>query len=93
MREKEIERMLVKKVKLNGGICLKWVCPSFDGVPDRLVFLPQGKFAMAEVKAPNKKPRPLQKARHKMLKRLGFKVYVIDDTEQIGEMIDEIQAT
>lgn len=93
MLEKQIEVRLKKSVEKAGGICLKWVCPSFDGVPDRLVFLPQGKFAMAEVKAPNKKPRPLQKARHKMLERLGFKVYVIDDTEQIGEMIDEIQAT
>ncbi|RGM22317.1 VRR-NUC domain-containing protein [Eubacterium sp. OM08-24] len=93
MRESEIERILVKKVKTDGGICLKWVCPSFNGMPDRLIFLPNGHFGMVELKSNGKKPRALQLARHKMLKRLGFKVYVIDDVEQIGGMIDEIQAT
>ena len=80
-------------MKIDGGICLKWVCSSFNGMPDRLIFLPNGHFGMAALKANGKKPRALQLARHKMLKRLGFKVYVIDDVEQIGGMIDEIQAT
>lgn len=78
---------------MSGGICLKWVCPSFNDMPDRLIFLPNGHFGMAELKSNGQKPRALQLARHKMLKRLGFKVYVIDDVEQIGGMIDEIQAT
>lgn len=91
MREKYIEQKLVKSVKQMGGICPKFVSPGFDGMPDRLVLLPFGKIAFVEVKAPNKKPRPLQKARHKMLKRLGFKVYVLDDAEQIGGIIDEIR--
>lgn len=85
------EQKLVKSVKQTGGICPKFVSPGFDGMPDRLVLLPFGKIAFVEVKAPNKKPRPLQRARYKMLKRLGFKVYVLDDEEQIGEIIDEIQ--
>ena len=42
MREKQIERKLVCEVKKRGGICPKWVSPGFDGVPDRLVFLPGG---------------------------------------------------
>lgn len=91
MREKEIENKLVKAVKLTGGLCLKFTSPGFDGVPDRLVLLPKGKIAFVEVKAPSKKPRPLQKARHKMLKRLGFRVFVLDDAEQIGVIIDEIR--
>ena len=93
MREKVIEQKLVKAVKQMGGICPKFVSPCFDVMPDRLVLLPFGKIAFVEVKAPNKKPRPLQKARHKMLKRLGFKVYVLDDAEQIGGIIDEIRTT
>ena len=40
MREKTIEQRLVREVKARGGICPKWVSPGFDGVPDRLVFLP-----------------------------------------------------
>lgn len=50
MLEKTIEQELVNQVKKRGGICPKWVSPSFAGVPDRLVFLPDEKFGMVEVK-------------------------------------------
>lgn len=93
MREKVIEQKLVLEVKRHGGICPKWVCPSFDGMPDRLIFLPGRKFGLVEVKAPGEKPRPLQLARHRLLEKLGFHVYVLDDVSQIGGIIDEIQST
>ncbi len=91
MLEKQIENKLTKSVKNHGGIAVKFVSPNYDGMPDRLVLLPDGLCAFVEVKAPDKKPHPLQKARHKMLKRLGFKVYVLDDADQIGGIIDEIR--
>ena len=91
MREKIIEPHLVKAVKNSGGIAPKLVCPGFDGMPDRLVLLPRGKIGFVEVKAPGKEPRPLQVARHGLLRRLGFKVYVLDDPEQIGGILDEIR--
>ena len=91
MREKYIESRLVNEVKKRGGICPKWVSPSFDGVPDRLVFLPGRYFGMVEVKAPGEKPRPLQVSRHKLLQRLGFKVYILDATKDIKMILDEIE--
>lgn len=91
MREKQIEQKLTLMVKKAGGIALKFVSPGFAGMPDRLVLLPGGVFAFAELKAPGMKPRPLQVARHEMLRQMGFKVYVIDGIEQIGGMIDELQ--
>lgn len=93
MREKVVERKLVSEVKKRGGICPKWVSPSFSGVPDRLVFLPNGKFGLVEVKAPDQKPRKLQVSRHKLFERLGFKVYVLDHIEMIGDVLDEIDIT
>lgn len=90
MREKQIEQKLTLMVKKAGGIAPKFVSPSFAGMPDRLVLLPGGVFAFAELKAPGMKPRALQVARHEMLRRMGFKVYVIDGVEQIGGMIDEL---
>jgi hypothetical protein len=90
MNEKEIERKLVVMIKSAGGIAPKFVSPGFAGMPDRIVLLPDGNIAFAELKAPGKKPRPLQLARHRLLRKLGFRVYVIDDPEQIGGMIDEI---
>ena len=91
MREKIIEQHLVKAVKSSGGIPPKLVSPGFDGMPDRLVLLPGGKIGFVEVKAPGKEPRPLQVARHGLLRRLGFKVYILDAPEQIGGILDEIR--
>lgn len=90
-REKDIETALVKAVKNMGGIAPKFVSPSLDGMPDRIVLLPHGLFAFVELKAPGKKPRPLQASRHEMLRRLGFKVYVIDSMDQIGGTLNEIR--
>lgn len=91
-REKEIEEKLRYSVKSHGGIALKFTSPGFDGMPDRLILLPNGRIAFAELKAPGKKPRKLQLARHRLLRKLGFKVFVIDSKEQIGGVIDEILA-
>ena len=93
MREKIVEQKLVSEVKKRGGVCPKWVSPYFSGVPDRLVFLPKGKFGLVEVKAPDQKPRELQVSRYKLYARLGFKVYVIDRIEMIGDVLDEIDIT
>ena len=92
MREKIIEQKLTLMVKKQGGIAVKFVSPSFAGMPDRLVLLPDGLIAFVELKAPGKRPRPLQEARLRLLRSLGFKVYVIDKPELIGGMLDELQA-
>ena len=93
MREKTVEQKLVSEVKKAGGICPKWVAPGFDGVPDRIAMFPGGRIAFVEVKAPGEKPRPLQAARHVLLRRLGFRVYILDEIGKIGGMIDEIRTT
>ncbi|MBT3273409.1 MAG: VRR-NUC domain-containing protein [Spirochaetales bacterium] len=90
MREKTIEHKLVSTVKSMGGIAPKFISPGFDGMPDRIVLLPGGHMAFVEVKAPGEKPRPLQLARHKLLRRLGFQVYVLDDEQQITKILTEI---
>ena len=90
MREKQIEQKLVRAVKALGGMAVKFVSPGFNGVPDRLVLLPGGKVAFAEVKAPGEIPRPLQVKRKSQLEALGFLVYVIDGPEQISEALEEM---
>lgn len=92
MREKKIEQKLVTAVKKHGGICPKFVSPGFDGMPDRLLLLPHGRFAFVEVKAPNQKLRPLQLSRHRLLRRLGFRVYVLDALEDIDKIIKEVMS-
>ena len=93
MREKEIEQRLVQTVKDMGGIAPKFVSPGLDGVPDRLILLPGGHMAFAELKAPGQTPRPLQRHRIGELRQLGFRVYIIDDINQIGGVLNEVSAT
>ena len=93
MREKIIEKKLVQAVKTSGGIAPKFVSPGFDGMPDRIVLLPGGYIGFVEVKSVGCKPRPLQLARHRLLRGLGFKVYLLDDEQQIGGLLDEIRTT
>ena len=92
MRESAIERRLVTEAVKRGGLAPKFVSPGLDGVPDRLLLLPGGRLAFVEVKVPGKKPRPLQRRRIEQLTALGFRVYVLDSKEQIGEIMDEVQA-
>ena len=78
-------------MKEHGGLALKFTSPGFDGMPDRLVLFPGGRIAFAEIKAPGRKPRPVQAARHALLRDLGFRVYVIDSKDKVMEVIDDIQ--
>ena len=90
MREKIIEQKLVNAVKEKGGVCWKFTAPGTAGVPDRIILMPKGRFAFVEVKAPGEKPRPLQLSRHKLLRRLGFRVYVLDNMDDINKIISEV---
>ena len=88
MREANVERKLVREVREAGGLALKFVSPGLAGVPDRLVLLPEGKISFVEMKAPGKKPGPLQRLRHEQLRDLGFRVYVVDSEEGIREVLE-----
>ena len=88
--ERTIEQELAARTRAMGGIAPKFTSPGFDGMPDRLVLLPGGRMGFVELKAPGRKPRPLQLVRHRLLRRLGFKVFVIDGIEQIDSVLEEI---
>lgn len=87
LSEKQIEKKLVKAVKQRGGLAPKLISPGMDGMPDRMVLLPGECILFVEVKAPGRKPRPLQVLRHRQLTELGFEVYVLDDPDQIPEIL------
>lgn len=91
MLERVIESRLRQEAKKRGGMALKFVSPGMNGVPDRIVILPGGKMAFVELKAPGKVPRALQEKRMGQLRKLGFLVYVLDGTERMGGILDEIQ--
>ena len=93
MLEKKIEGRLVSEAKKRGCIPVKLLSASYNGLPDRMILAPGERVAFVELKRPGEEPRSLQLHRHKQLKALGFRVYVIDDMEQIGGVMDEIYPT
>lgn len=93
MRESTIERYFVSRIQRLGGMALKLNSSSGCGLPDRMVLMPGGRIYFVELKAPGRKPRPVQKAVHSMFRNMGVKVFVIDTKEKVGEFINEIQTT
>lgn len=78
--EKDIEQKLRKLVEGHGGKCLKWVCPGWAGVPDRIILLPGGRVIFVETKRPKGgKYSALQDKWRDWLRELGFRYYRIKD--------------
>ena len=86
--EKKLERRLKKEVEARGGMCIKLEANFIAGLPDRMCLLPGGQVFFVEVKTTGKQPSPVQYAVHRMLIKLGFRVYVPDTTEKIKNIID-----
>lgn len=81
--EKDIETKLRKMVEAHGGLCLKWVCPGWSGVPDRIILIPYGHVIFAETKRPKGgKLSAMQKKWREWLNKLGFWAVVVwDETD------------
>lgn len=82
--EREIEEKLVKAVKRHGGLCLKWVCPGWAGVPDRIILMPQGRVIFVETKRPRGGVLSARQKRwHRTLSGMGFSCWVAWTTEDL----------
>lgn len=82
--ERDIEKALVAMIKRHGGLCLKWVCPGWGGVPDRIILLPRGHIIFAELKRPKGgRVSPLQQWWREKLSELGFDHYYIYNHENV----------
>jgi hypothetical protein len=85
--EKDIERKLRVTVTKLGGQCLKWNCPGWSGVPDRIILLPGGRVLFAETKRPKGgKLSAMQKWWLSKLKRLGFWAGVVWNDAHINRL-------
>lgn len=85
--EKEIERKLGAMVEHHGGRCLKWVCPGWSGVPDRLLLLPGGRIYFVETKRPaGGRLSALQRKWRDWLLKLGFSYAVVWNEADISTL-------
>ncbi|MFW9159096.1 VRR-NUC domain-containing protein [Corynebacterium striatum] len=91
MNEQFIESQLKKAVEASGGLCWKLVCPGTTGVPDRICLM-NSRSVFVELKAPGKKPRPIQLRRMNQLRQQGFTTLVVDSVDAIQEVLDALHA-
>lgn len=99
LRESDIEKYLVKRVKALGGMCnkLEWIGRA--GAPDRVVMLPatfwpdtsdwkrRPQTIWVEVKAPGKVAEPHQAREHTRMRKLGQRVEVVDSFARVDEVL------
>lgn len=97
MRESQIEKHLVKRVKELGGEVRKVQWIGRRGAPDRLVMLPPGiviypgpEYGYAiwvELKATGVKAEPHQLREHERMRAMGQRVVVIDSIDGVEELL------
>ena len=89
-RETAIEKYFVAQVEaaFPGAECRKFTSRMHD--PDRICLFPSGRVVFLELKRPGEAPRAGQIRAHERLKKLGFKVYVVDSKPGVLEFIEEI---
>jgi hypothetical protein len=90
MLEKNIEEFLKDNIKKLGGLCYKFVSPGNSGVPDRIIFLPNGRLIFVELKTKKGEPSKLQKIQIKRLRKLGQDVRVLYGMEEVKEFLNAI---
>ncbi|MEL7586635.1 MAG: VRR-NUC domain-containing protein [Prolixibacteraceae bacterium] len=91
MNEKLIEKKLRESVKKLGGLALKFSSMTYTGMPDRIVLMPGARVSFAEIKTTGKKPSPRQRIVITLLRRLGFKVGLLDSQESLDKFLEEIE--
>jgi len=90
MTEKQIETILRNKVKSVGGKAYKWVSPGNDGVPDRIVILPNRTPIFVELKTDSGRLSPLQKIQIKRLQDLGQDARVVKGIDGVSQFFQDI---
>lgn len=90
--EKLLEDKLIRGVeKILGGLCWKWFSIHITGLPDRICLLPGGRIFFVEIKTTKKTAKKRQVFVHRQLRGLGFRVEVVDTSEQIERLIREYE--
>lgn len=90
MRERDVEKHLVRCAKKRGGEVrkVKWI--NRHSAPDRVLFLPSGCLYWVELKAPGKKANPKQAREHARLWKLGHRVAVLDTIAKVDNFFKGI---
>ena len=89
--EKLLERKLREGIQKLEGWAIKLVAAHITGLPDRLCLLPGGRLFFAEIKTTKQKPKKIQAYVHQKLIKMGFRVEVIDTSNQIQQILKDYE--
>ena len=89
-REKQIEKYLRLRVEERGGVCMKFVSPGQDGVPDRIVVMPRGRVYFVELKTETGELSRIQKYQLKRLTDLDQICSVVYGKEGVKEFLKDL---
>jgi hypothetical protein len=108
MRERVIERHLVRSIKAIGGEVRKVQWIGRNSAPDRVVMVPartlspnsidcawcnpKGRTVWVELKAPGQKPTAAQLREHARMRAVGQDVRVIDSFTGVDALMQELTA-
>ena len=89
MLEKDIEKLFRDEIKKAGGKAYKFTSPGNDGVPDRIVMLPDGRIVFVELKTDTGKLSRLQELQTRQIAELGQTVRVLHGLAEVRDFFLE----
>ena len=89
MLEKDIEKLFRDEIKKAGGKAYKFTSPGNDGVPDRIVMLPDGLIVFVELKTDTGKLSRLQELQCRQIAELGQTVRVLHGLAEVRDFFLE----
>lgn len=92
MRERAVERHLVKRAKQLGGRAYKLTSPGRRNMPDRMVLLPVLGLWFVETKRPGKDATAAQAREHDRMRKVGARVVVLNTKERVDAWFKDLAA-
>ena len=91
MRERDVENYLRHNLMELGVRILKFVPDHSNGMPDRLVLLPDRRVIWVELKTDGGRLSEIQRYQHEILRECGHEVVVVWNKEQAAEFVERIE--
>lgn len=92
IREREVERYLVKLCREAGLPIYKFIPEQDSGMPDRIICLDRERVCWVETKRPRGgRVSEIQKYQHKVLREAGQRVEIVWTKEQADELVRELK--
>ncbi|MFR1104059.1 MAG: VRR-NUC domain-containing protein [Acutalibacteraceae bacterium] len=90
LKESQIERNMVKRVRERGGLCYKFQSPGNPGVPDRIILTREGHTVYVELKTEIGRLAKIQVWQIGEMRKRGADVRVVRGADEMRALVDEL---